>query len=102
MIRGVHTMFYSPEPEVLRAFLRDRLGFSTYSDMGGGWLIFRAGNVGLRCANPTCRQLSGQREMTLHPGSAAGGQSARTLARRAKLDHNGTRGGNERKFFSGR
>ena len=27
MIRGVHTMFYSSEPEALRAFLRDKLGF---------------------------------------------------------------------------
>ena len=29
MIKGVHTMFYSSEPEALRAFLRDRPGFST-------------------------------------------------------------------------
>ena len=40
MIKGVHTMFHSSEPEALRAFLRDKLGFSTYSDVGGGWLIF--------------------------------------------------------------
>ena len=40
MIKGVHTMFYSSEPEALRAFLRDKLGFSRYSDVGGGWLIF--------------------------------------------------------------
>ena len=40
MIKGVHTMFYSSEPEALRVFLRDRLGFSAYSDVGGGWLIF--------------------------------------------------------------
>ena len=39
MIRGVHTMFYSSEPEALRAFLRDKLGFPA-SDVGGGWLIF--------------------------------------------------------------
>ena len=40
MIKGVHTMFYSSEPEALRAFLRDKLGFSNFSDVGGGWLIF--------------------------------------------------------------
>ena len=40
MIRGVHTMFYSSQPEELRAFLRDKLGFSSYTDVGGGWLIF--------------------------------------------------------------
>src|SRR5688572_9316612 len=39
MIRGVHTMFYSSEPEALRAFLRDKLGFPA-TDVGDGWLIF--------------------------------------------------------------
>lgn len=39
MIKGVHTMFYSSEPEALRAFIRDKLGFS-HTDVGGGWLIF--------------------------------------------------------------
>ncbi len=40
MIKGVHTMFYSSEPEALREFLRDKLGFDSYTDVGGGWLIF--------------------------------------------------------------
>jgi catechol 2,3-dioxygenase-like lactoylglutathione lyase family enzyme len=39
MIRGVHTMFYSSEPEALRAFFRDKLGFPA-NDTGDGWLIF--------------------------------------------------------------
>lgn len=39
MIRGMHAMFYSSEPEALRAFLRDKLGFPA-TDAGGGWLIF--------------------------------------------------------------
>ena len=39
MIRGVHTMFYTSEPEALRAFLRDSLGLKA-TDVGGGWLIF--------------------------------------------------------------
>ena len=39
MIRGMHTMFYSLEPEKLRAFLRDVLRLP-YSDVGDGWLIF--------------------------------------------------------------
>ena len=39
MISGVHTMFYSSDADGLRAFLRDKLGFSGY-DVGGGWLIF--------------------------------------------------------------
>lgn len=39
MIRGVHTMFYSSQAAELRAFLRDKLGFSA-TDVGEGWLIF--------------------------------------------------------------
>lgn len=39
MIRGMHGMFYSSEPEALRAFFRDKLVFSA-NDIGGGWLIF--------------------------------------------------------------
>ena len=39
MITGVHTMFYTSEPEALRAFFRDKLGFS-FTDVGHGWLIF--------------------------------------------------------------
>src|SRR5438093_835000 len=39
MIRGVHTMFYSSQPEALRAFLRDKIGLSA-TDVGEGWLIF--------------------------------------------------------------
>ena len=39
MITGVHTMFYSSEPEALRLFSRDKLGLSA-TDVGGGLLIF--------------------------------------------------------------
>ena len=39
--------------------------------------------------------------MTGPRASAADGQSARKLAHRAKLDQNGTDGGNERKVLSG-
>jgi len=39
MIRGAHAMFYSAEPEALRTFLRDKLGFPA-TDVGDGWLIF--------------------------------------------------------------
>lgn len=39
MIRGVHTMFYSSQPEELRAFIRDKLQFPC-TDVGEGWLIF--------------------------------------------------------------
>ena len=39
MIQGMHAMFYSSEPEELRAFLRDTLELP-FTDTGGGWLIF--------------------------------------------------------------
>jgi len=48
MIRGVHTMFYSSEPEALRAFLRDKLGFSA-TDVGEGWLIFDVPEADMGC-----------------------------------------------------
>ena len=48
MIRGVHTMFYSSEPEALRAFLRDKLCFP-YTDVGGGWLIFDLPEADMGC-----------------------------------------------------
>lgn len=48
MIRGVHTMFYTSEPEALRAFFRDKLGFPC-SDVGGGWLIFDLPEADLGC-----------------------------------------------------
>ena len=48
MIRGVHTMFYSSEPEALRAFIRDKLGFRS-TDVGGGWLIFDLPEADMGC-----------------------------------------------------
>lgn len=48
MIRGVHTMFYTSEPDALRAFFRDKLGFPAH-DVGGGWLIFDLPEADLGC-----------------------------------------------------
>ena len=48
MIKGVHTMFYSSEPEALRAFLRDKLGFP-FTDVGEGWLIFDLPEADVGC-----------------------------------------------------
>jgi catechol 2,3-dioxygenase-like lactoylglutathione lyase family enzyme len=48
MIRGVHTMFYSSEPDALRAFLRDKLGFRS-TDVGEGWLIFEMPEAEMGC-----------------------------------------------------
>lgn len=51
MIRGVHTMFYTSQPVELRAFIRDKLGFS-YTDVGEGWLIFNLPEADMGC-HPT-------------------------------------------------
>ena len=48
MIRGVHTMFYSSEPEALREFIRDKLKFA-YTDVGEGWLIFNLPEADMGC-----------------------------------------------------
>src|SRR5262245_15918714 len=48
MIKGVHTMFYSSQPDALRAFLRDKLGFP-YTDVGEGWLIFDLPEADMGC-----------------------------------------------------
>ena len=49
MIKGVHTMFYTSQPEELRAFIRDKLGFDSYTDVGDGWLIFKLPEADMGC-----------------------------------------------------
>lgn len=53
MIKGVHTMLYSNKEKELRAFLRDKLGFSA-TDIGDGWLIFDLpeADMGVHPENP--------------------------------------------------
>ncbi len=53
MIRGVHTMYYTSQPEATRAFFRDKLRFP-YTDVGEGWLIFElpAADQGFHPAEP--------------------------------------------------
>ncbi len=48
MIKGIHALFYTPKPEELRAFIRDKLGFP-YTDTGEGWLIFDVPGADLGC-----------------------------------------------------
>ena len=39
MIKGMHGLFFTPEAEEARDFLKDKLGLP-FVDGGGGWLIF--------------------------------------------------------------
>ena len=45
MITSIHTMIYSNDPPITRAFLRDVLGwpYVEHPDSEPGWLIFRCG-----------------------------------------------------------
>ncbi len=48
MIKGVHTMFFTSQPEELRAFIKDKLGFA-HVDVGEGWLIFDVPEADMGC-----------------------------------------------------
>lgn len=45
MIKAVHTLIYSDDPEATRSFLRDVLGWPAVEDRSSepGWLIFKSG-----------------------------------------------------------
>ena len=53
-IIGTHAIFYTPEPEALRAVLRDAFGWD-HVDAHDGWLIFKLPPA----------------ELGVHPGEAA-------------------------------
>jgi predicted enzyme related to lactoylglutathione lyase len=67
MIKGVHTMFYSSEPEALRAFLRDKLRFP-FTDVGEGWLIFDLPEADMGChpADPGKGAPSGTHDISFY------------------------------------
>ena len=67
MIRGVHTMFYSSDPGGLRAFLRDKLGFTGF-DVGRGWLIFNLPEADMGChpADPDEGAPSGTHDISFY------------------------------------
>ena len=65
MIQGVHTMFYSSEPEEFRAFLRDKLGFKA-ADVGNGWLIFDLPEADMGCHPTDGEPPSGTRDVSFY------------------------------------
>ena len=86
MIRGMHGMFYSSEPETLRAFFRDKLGFHAH-DVGGGWLIAAFGPgvvplaLSLGSAFATLAALAAPAPPVEVPPSAAAGEAAPRFCR---------------------
>jgi predicted enzyme related to lactoylglutathione lyase len=69
MIGGVHTILYSKQPDLVRAFLRDVLEFP-FVDAGHGWLIFTA---------PPC-------ELAVHPAEERGYPELYLLCRDVKAE----------------
>ena len=67
MIRGVHTMFYSSQPEELRSFIRDKLGFP-FTDVGEGWLIFDLPEADMGChpADPQDERSPGRHDISFY------------------------------------
>jgi hypothetical protein len=48
LIKGLHALLYTPKPEELRSFIRDKLKFP-FTDIGEGWLIFDMPEADLGC-----------------------------------------------------
>jgi catechol 2,3-dioxygenase-like lactoylglutathione lyase family enzyme len=67
MITGVHTMFYTAQPDEFRTFLRDKLGLSA-TDVGGGWLIFDIPDAEMGChpADPVQGAPSGTHNISFY------------------------------------
>jgi catechol 2,3-dioxygenase-like lactoylglutathione lyase family enzyme len=67
MIKGVHTMFYTSEPDALRAFLRDTIGLRA-ADLGHGWLIFDLPEAEMGChpADPEKGAPSGTHDISFY------------------------------------
>ena len=67
MIKGIHTMFYSSQPEDLRAFIRDKLGFP-FTDVGEGWLIFDLPEAEMGChpADPAAGGAAGKHDISFY------------------------------------
>jgi hypothetical protein len=65
MIKGVHAMFYSSQPEKLRSFIKDKLRL-TYTDVGGGWLIFNVAEGDIGCHPTDGDPKSGTHDISLY------------------------------------
>ena len=72
MIKGIHGLFYSSQPDQLRAFLRDKLQLP-FSDVGGGWLIFdfKEGDLGVHPTEGTDGAPSGQHDISFFTDDVA-------------------------------
>ena len=67
MIRGLHGLFYSSEPDATRAFIRDKLKLP-YTDTGDGWLIFDLpeGDIGVHPLGENGRPQAGTHNVSFY------------------------------------
>jgi len=67
MIRGLHGLFYSSEPEAMRAFLRDKLKLP-HTDVGEGWLVFDLpeADLGVHPTDPSGKPPSGTHDLSFY------------------------------------
>ena len=67
MIQGVHALFYSSQPDELRAFLRDKLQLP-FTDVGEGWLIFDfpEGDLGVHPTGGEAETASGTHNVSFY------------------------------------
>jgi predicted enzyme related to lactoylglutathione lyase len=67
MIRGLHGLFYSSEPEATRQFLRDKVKLP-YTDVGERWLIFDLpeGDLGVHPVDASQRPPPGAHDISFY------------------------------------
>jgi predicted enzyme related to lactoylglutathione lyase len=67
MIRGLHGLFYTSDPEGMRAFLRDKLRLP-HTDVGEGWLIFDLpeADLGVHPVDESGRPPSGTHDVSFY------------------------------------
>jgi Glyoxalase/Bleomycin resistance protein/Dioxygenase superfamily len=67
MIRGIHGLFYTSQPEEARAFVRDKLQLP-FTDVGDGWLIFdlHEGDVGFHPIEGSGKPASGTHDISFY------------------------------------
>jgi hypothetical protein len=92
MIRGLHGLFYSSEPEAMRSFLRDKLRLP-HTDVGEGWLIFDLpeADIGVHPTDESGEPASGTHDVSFYcddiQGTVAGLRSRGVEFTQEVADH---------------
>lgn len=67
MIRGLHGLFYTSQPQEMRAFLRDQMQLP-HTDVGEGWLVFDlpSADLGVHPIDEAGRPPSGTHDISFY------------------------------------